>query len=62
MYQPLFGEVFDQVDTLYRIFHLISLFFPPYWSLHYFQALLVPIGQTIEMAAGGIFLPWSLEC
>jgi len=43
------------MDTLFRIFHLIALFFPPYWSLHYFNALLVPIGQTIEMAAGGIF-------
>jgi ABC-type phosphate/phosphonate transport system permease subunit len=44
------------MDTLLRIFHLIALFFPPYWSLHYFNALLVPIGQTIEMAAGGIFI------
>ncbi len=44
------------METLQRLFHLIGLFFPPYWSLHYFRALLVPIGQTIEMAAGGIFI------
>src|SRR5580658_6247775 len=43
------------MDTLGRIFRLLAQFFPPYWSLGYLKALVTPISQTIEMAAGGIF-------
>jgi phosphonate transport system permease protein len=35
---------------------LLKQFFPPDLSPRYLQAALVPLGQTLEMAAGGIFV------
>jgi phosphonate transport system permease protein len=36
--------------------HLLSQFFPPDLSLRYLKAALTPLGQTIEMAAGGMLI------
>jgi phosphonate transport system permease protein len=35
---------------------MLRQFFPPYFSLHYLGALGTPIAETLEMAAGGIFI------
>jgi phosphonate transport system permease protein len=35
---------------------LISQFFPPELSLHYLKAALVPLEETLAMAAGGILI------
>jgi phosphonate transport system permease protein len=35
---------------------MLRQFFPPYFSLHYFKAMTTPIAETLEMAAGGIFV------
>jgi len=44
------------IDALGRFLSFFPQFFPPYFSLHYFSALLTPLGQTIEMAAGGMIV------
>ncbi|HYA18487.1 MAG TPA: phosphonate ABC transporter, permease protein PhnE [Bryobacteraceae bacterium] len=36
--------------------NILGQFFPPYFSLHYLGAMMTPIGETLEMAAGGIFI------
>jgi phosphonate transport system permease protein len=36
--------------------HLLGQFFPPDLSLRYLKAALTPLGQTIEMAAGGMLI------
>jgi phosphonate transport system permease protein len=36
--------------------HLIGQFFPPELSLHYLKAALVPLEETVAMAAGGILI------
>src|SRR5579863_617933 len=36
--------------------HLIGQFFPPELSLHYLKAALVPLRETVAMAAGGILI------
>ena len=35
---------------------ILSQFLPPYVSLHYLSAMTTPVAETIEMAAGGIFV------
>ncbi len=42
------------ISALARLLSLLPQFFPPYFTLNYFKALLAPLGQTIQMAAGGM--------
>ncbi len=42
--------------SLAPLLNLLRQFFPPDLSLHYLRAALLPLGQTVEMAAGGIFI------
>jgi len=41
---------------LVSLFTLLHQFFPPEFSARYLKAALLPLGQTIEMAAGGMFI------
>jgi phosphonate transport system permease protein len=44
------------MDGLARLVSFLPHFFPPYVSWRYLTALLTPLGQTIEMAAGGMIV------
>jgi len=44
------------MGALVRLIHFIPQFFPPYFSFHYLNALLVPLSQTVEMAAGAMIV------
>src|SRR5579862_3592162 len=44
------------MPSLGPMLNLLRQFFPPDLSLHYLRAALIPLGQTVEMAAGGIFV------
>lgn len=44
------------ISGLESLFALLRQFFPPELSAGYLKAALVPLGQTIEMAAGGMFV------
>jgi phosphonate transport system permease protein len=44
------------MSALRRFLSFFPQFFPPYFSAHYFSELLTPLGQTIEMAAGGMIV------
>ena len=44
------------IDSLARLLAFLPHFFPPYFSLPYLRALLTPLGETIQMAAGGIIV------
>jgi phosphonate transport system permease protein len=43
------------MDMVIRLLRLLGQFFPPYVSASYLKALVMPVSETIEMAAGGIF-------
>src|SRR5579871_3231572 len=42
--------------ALIRFISFLPQFFPPYFSWKYLYALLSPLGQTLEMAAGGMLV------
>ncbi|HYK17828.1 MAG TPA: ABC transporter permease subunit [Bryobacteraceae bacterium] len=44
------------MPSLAPLLNLLRQFFPPDLSLHYLRAALMPLGQTLAMAAGGIFI------
>ena len=44
------------MGALARLFSILPQFFPPYFSWSYAKALLTPLSETIEMAAGGIIV------
>jgi len=44
------------MPSLAPMLNLLREFFPPDLSLHYLRAALTPLGQTVAMAAGGIFV------
>lgn len=44
------------MPSLAPMLNLLRQFFPPDLSLHYMGAMLLPLAQTLEIAAGGIFV------
>jgi phosphonate transport system permease protein len=42
------------MESVARIFSLLPQFFPPFFSWNYLRALLIPAGETLEMAAGAM--------
>ena len=48
------------IEALGNLLRLIGSFFPPDLSLSYLHALLVPIAQTIGMAAAGMLVAFAL--
>jgi phosphonate transport system permease protein len=48
------------IDALVNVVHVLGSFFPPDLSAAYLHALLVPIAQTIGMAAAGMLIAFVL--
>ena len=48
------------MHSLARVLSLLPQFFPPYLSWRYLKALVVPLTQTLEMAAGAILIAIAL--
>lgn len=44
------------MSGLLRLFSFLPQFFPPYFSWEYAKGLIVPITETLEMAAGGVLI------
>jgi phosphonate transport system permease protein len=44
------------MGALARLFSIVPQFFPPYFSWGYAKALLTPLSETVEMAAGGMIV------
>lgn len=48
------------IDALVNVLRLVGSFFPPDLSPDYLRALLVPVAQTIGMAAAGMLIAFAL--
>jgi phosphonate transport system permease protein len=48
------------IDALGNVLRTIAAFFPPDLSPHYLRALLVPVAETIGMAAAGMLVAFAL--
>ena len=48
------------IDGIANVLRLVGAFFPPDLSAHYLRALLLPIAETIGMAAAGMLVAFAL--